>query len=158
MLTSTASATRFSISRSIERLYLLFTYSGLAAYRHAIRPPSGVMPTRSPIPRTAATDKCQMKARAMVWNSAQVSMCVAPASRAVYAFAMARGTTIRENPMYRPSLLTHSSIVMQVNLNVTINDTPQRSDEVVHLSWVRASDGISNSDSVHTNLVHCLVN
>lgn len=31
MLTSTASATRFSISRSIDRLYLDLTYSGLAA-------------------------------------------------------------------------------------------------------------------------------
>jgi len=71
MLTSTASATRFSISRSIGRLYLALTYSGSAAYKHAMRPPRGVMPTRSPIPRT------------------EVSMCVAPASSAVYAFAMA---------------------------------------------------------------------
>jgi len=31
MLTSTASATKFSISRSIGRLYLDLTYSGLAA-------------------------------------------------------------------------------------------------------------------------------
>ncbi len=31
MLTSTASATKFSISRSIGRLYLALTYSGFAA-------------------------------------------------------------------------------------------------------------------------------
>jgi len=54
MLTSTASATKFSISRSIGRLYLLLTYSGFAAYRHATNPPRGVMPTRSPMPSTAA--------------------------------------------------------------------------------------------------------
>lgn len=52
-LTSTASATKFSISRSMERLYLDLMYSGFAAYRQAMRPPRGVMPTRSPIPRTA---------------------------------------------------------------------------------------------------------
>lgn len=52
-LTYTASATKFSISRSIGRLYLDLTYSGLAAYRHATSPPRGVIPTLSPIPRTA---------------------------------------------------------------------------------------------------------
>src|ERR1700729_3035225 len=59
-LTSTASATKFSISRSMGRLYLALTYSGLAAYRQATRPPRGVMPTRSPIPRTAIKrwDQC----------------------------------------------------------------------------------------------------
>src|SRR5882762_745870 len=56
-LTSTASATKFSISRSMGRLYLFLTYSGLAAYRQATRPPRGVMPTRSPIPRTARQTK-----------------------------------------------------------------------------------------------------
>lgn len=55
-LTSTASATRFSISRSMPRLYLDLTYSGLAAYKHATRPPRGVIPTRSPMPRTAAVN------------------------------------------------------------------------------------------------------
>lgn len=53
ILTSTASATKFSISRSIGKLYLALTYSGFAAYRQATRPPRGVMPTRSPMPRTA---------------------------------------------------------------------------------------------------------
>lgn len=53
ILTSTASATKFSISRSIGKLYLALTYSGFAAYRQATRPPRGVMPTRSPIPSTA---------------------------------------------------------------------------------------------------------
>jgi len=53
MLTSTASATKFSSSRSMGRLYLDLTYSGLAAYKQATRPPRGVIPTRSPIPRTA---------------------------------------------------------------------------------------------------------
>jgi hypothetical protein len=53
-LTPTASATRFSTSRSIASLYLDLTYSGLAAYKHATRPPSGVIPTRSPIPKTAS--------------------------------------------------------------------------------------------------------
>ena len=53
-LTSTASATKFSTSRSIGSLYLDLTYSGLAAYKHATRPPSGVIPTRSPMPNTAS--------------------------------------------------------------------------------------------------------
>jgi hypothetical protein len=52
-LTSTASATKFSISRSMGRLYLFLTYSGFAAYKQAMRPPRGVIPTRSPIPKTA---------------------------------------------------------------------------------------------------------
>ena len=55
-LTSTASATKFSTSRSIGNLYLDLTYSGLAAYRQATRPPSGVIPTRSPMPNTASSD------------------------------------------------------------------------------------------------------
>ena len=50
---STAEATKFSISRSIGRLYLLLTYSGSDAYKQATRPPRGVIPTRSPMPRTA---------------------------------------------------------------------------------------------------------
>lgn len=52
-LTPTASATKFSTSRSMDSLYLDLTYSGLAAYRHATSPPNGVIPTRSPMPNTA---------------------------------------------------------------------------------------------------------
>jgi hypothetical protein len=47
---STASATRFSISRSMGRLYLDLTYSGSATIIRAIKPPRGVIPFRSPIP------------------------------------------------------------------------------------------------------------
>ena len=65
-VTSTADATRFSISRSMDRLYLDLTYSGLAAYKHATRPPSGVMPTRSPMPRTAAAKTSNGSRRTMI--------------------------------------------------------------------------------------------
>src|SRR5258707_2224675 len=53
IVTSTASATKFSISRSMGRLYLDLTYSGSAVYRQATSPPRDVIPTRSPIPSTA---------------------------------------------------------------------------------------------------------
>lgn len=86
-VTSTAEATKFSISRSIARLYLLLTYSGFAAYKQATRPPNGVIPTRSPIPKTANHRLKHLK-QSFAINS-QVSMWVAPASKAVYAFAMA---------------------------------------------------------------------
>ena len=70
-LTSTACATSSSSARSACKLYFPLIYSGSVAYRHATSPPRGVIPTRSPIPRTV------------------VSMWVAPASSAQYAFAMA---------------------------------------------------------------------
>lgn len=47
---STASATKFSISLNMGRLYLDLTYSGSATIIRAIRPPRGVIPFRSPIP------------------------------------------------------------------------------------------------------------
>jgi len=83
MFTSTASATKFSISRSIGRLYLALTYSGFAAYKQAISPPRGVMPTRSPMPNTAI-----QRGLSFIWVSykqigLQVSIWVAPASSAV---------------------------------------------------------------------------
>ena len=85
-LTSTASATKFSTSRNIASLYLDLTYSGLAAYRHATRPPSGVIPTRSPMPKTASdlisVSVCHINDPGN-GGSSQVSMCVAPASSAV---------------------------------------------------------------------------
>ena len=55
-----------------QRQVVLRAPGGIVAYRRAIRPPSGVMPLRSPMPRT------------------EVSTWVAPASRASKALAMAQ--------------------------------------------------------------------
>jgi hypothetical protein len=52
---------------------------------------------------------------------------------------------------------THSSIVVQVNFNVTLDDTAKSADKFVDLTRVRAADGVGNTHAVHTNLVHSLV-
>ena len=46
---------------------------------------------------------------------------------------------------------------MQVDLNVALDDTTESADEVVDLAGVGAADGVSNTDTVHTNLVDSLV-
>ena len=46
-----------------------------------------------------------------------------------------------------------SSVVVEVGLNIARNDTSEGSDEVVHLSWRSASDSISNTHSIYTDLV-----
>jgi len=40
-----------------------------------------------------------------------------------------------------------------MSLDVTANNSSKSSDELVDLSRVGASDGISDSDSIHSNLV-----
>ena len=47
---------------------------------------------------------------------------------------------------------------MKVNLNVASYDSAEGANEVVHLTRVRATDGISDTNSVDTNLVDGLVN
>ena len=51
-----------------------------------------------------------------------------------------------------------SSVVVEVCLNVARNDTSEGSDEIIHLPWRSASDGISNTHSVNTDLVDSPVN
>ena len=53
--------------------------------------------------------------------------------------------------------LTHASIVMEMNLNVTTNYASECSDEFINLSGVRTTDRIGDSDTIHANLVDGLV-
>ena len=46
---------------------------------------------------------------------------------------------------------------MKVNFNVAADNTTQGSDEIVHLAWVGAADGVSNADAVDADLVDGLV-
>lgn len=66
---------------------------------------------------------------------------------------------VRILPPARPSSrswkrrLTTSSIVVEMSLDITADDSSKGSDELVDLTRVGASHGISDSDSVHSNLV-----
>lgn len=53
---------------------------------------------------------------------------------------------------------THSSVVVQVNLDVTSNDSSQCPDQLVDLSGVGAADRVSDADSVNANLINGLIN
>lgn len=46
---------------------------------------------------------------------------------------------------------------MEVALDVTAHNTPERPDEVVHLPGVRTSDSVGDSDTVNTYLVNSTV-
>jgi hypothetical protein len=52
----------------------------------------------------------------------------------------------------------HTGIVVQVDLNVTTDDTPERPHKFVNLTRVGAPDSVGDSHPVDTNLVHGLVN
>ena len=58
----------------------------------------------------------------------------------------------------RGGILTHASVVVQVDLNIALDDATKGADEVVDLAGVGAADGVSNTDTVHTNAVDRLVN
>jgi hypothetical protein len=51
----------------------------------------------------------------------------------------------------------HSSVVVQVNFDVTSNDATEGPHEVVYLARIRATDGICDADAVDANFVHGLV-
>jgi hypothetical protein len=42
---------------------------------------------------------------------------------------------------------------MEMSLDITTNNTPQCPNEIINLSRIGTSNGISNTDSVNTNLV-----
>jgi hypothetical protein len=98
------------------------------------------MPFLSPIPRTL------------------VSTCVAPASSAQKAFAIAQPAStcqlIDSLPSKRSQWLT---VVVEMCLDVAVDNAPKCSHKVVHLSWRCATDGICNSNSVDANLVNSRV-
>lgn len=85
-------------------------------------------------------------------------MCVAPASRAVYALAMAeKGDQSDEHLNISTNKLTHSSVIVQMDLDITTDDSPQCPDKVIDLTWVRAADSIGDTDSVDADFVYSLV-
>lgn len=51
-----------------------------------------------------------------------------------------------------------SGVVVEMRLDVTADDSSQRPDEVVDLSWVGASNSVGDTDSVDANLVDGSVN
>ena len=46
---------------------------------------------------------------------------------------------------------------MQVDLDIATDDATERADEIVHLSWIRATDSVRNTDAIDANLVDSLV-
>lgn len=104
-----------------------------------------MIPFRSPIPRT------------------EVSMWVAPASRAQKALATAvksQGTIsfIPTPPLEKEGRpLTASGIVVEMALNVATDDSSQSPDEIVHLSRVGTPHGVGDSDTSDSNLVDSAV-
>jgi len=52
---------------------------------------------------------------------------------------------------------THSSIVVQMDFNVTADDTTQRSDEIIDLTGIRAPDCVRDTDTVDADFVYGLV-
>ena len=59
--------------------------------------------------------------------------------------------------MLETSILTTSSVVVEMSLDITADDPSQCPDQVVHLSRVRTSHRIRNADSVDADLVDGLV-
>lgn len=112
------------MSLNIPSLYFFMTPSRSAVYMRATRPPSGVIPLRSPIPST------------------DVSMCVAPASRAAYAFAIEQLGEIYSVP----------SVIVEMAFNVTADYTFEGSNQLVDLSRVSAPYGVSDSYTVDSQL------
>ena len=55
------------------------------------------------------------------------------------------------------SALTASRVIVEVALDVARDDTTKRSDEVVDLARVGASNSVGNSDTVDTDLVNSTV-
>ena len=53
--------------------------------------------------------------------------------------------------------LTHSGVVVQVNLDVALDNSAESAYEIVNLAGVGASDCVGNTDTVNTNLVYRLV-
>jgi hypothetical protein len=47
-----------------------------------------------------------------------------------------------------------ASVVVEVSLDVTANNTAQDTDELVDLTGGSTANGVGNTDTVHTNLVH----
>lgn len=46
---------------------------------------------------------------------------------------------------------------MEMSLNIARNDSSQSSNEVIDLSWISATNSISDTDTIDTNLVYCLI-
>lgn len=51
----------------------------------------------------------------------------------------------------------HAGVIVEVRFNVATNDATEGTDEVVNLSGVCASNGVSNAYTVHADLVDGLV-
>ena len=46
---------------------------------------------------------------------------------------------------------------MQMDFNVTADNPPKSSYQVVDLSRIGTTNGISDADTIHTDLVNCLI-
>ena len=52
---------------------------------------------------------------------------------------------------------SHTGVVVEVNLNVAANDAAESADELIDLTRVRATNGISNTNTVHADAIDSLV-
>jgi hypothetical protein len=124
ILTSTASATKFSISRSIGKLYLALTYSGFAAYKQATRPPRGVIPTRSPIPRTA---KVVMRPciNSLGWGRTSIDMRCTSFKSSISVCNSYENKSLRPfSSSKKHCRHTHAGVVVKMQLNITSDNPP----------------------------------
>ena len=101
------------------------------------------MPTRSPIPRTAA-----------VWG--RCSQLGHP--EGIHTFGRTcvdvRGTRLERSICVGDG---HSRVIVQVYLNVAAHDSAEGPHELIDLTGVRATDGVGDPDAVDANLVDGLV-
>ena len=93
-------------------------------------------------------------------------MWVAPASRAQKAFATAKNRNENETNQFpaferfrikKKSKLTATRVIVEVTFDIARNDTTKSPDEFVNLTRVGATDGISDTDTVYTDLVDSTV-
>ena len=54
-------------------------------------------------------------------------------------------------------MLTASGVIMDMSFDIARNDTSECSDEIVYLTCVGTSNSISDTDTVDTDLVYCLI-
>jgi hypothetical protein len=50
-----------------------------------------------------------------------------------------------------------ASVVVEMRLNVASDNTPQSTNQVIHLTWSSTANGISDTNTVDANTVNSLV-
>ena len=110
------------------------------------------MPTRSPIPRTAEGKR---GGNAVSFSVSKTTKTFEKSKEQILTGIDVRRTSLERTVCVRNG---HAGVIVEVDLDVTRDDTAESADEVVDLARVRAADGVGDTDTVDTDAVDSLVN